>query len=143
MILRWTYMAKTLISDHSLFRGPNHSCSTACATGAHSVGEGLRLLQNGAAEVIDTKYSFTQTSINYPQMCLHSKCQLHDSAGDGVRRSGRLHLSSWHAWLLQCQSSLKTLQRHTRGGFSKIESKHFKQNIRWQVDLLMPNEMVL
>ena len=56
-------MAKTLISDHSPFRGPNHSCSTACATGAHSVGEGLRLLQNGAAEVIDTKYSFTQPSI--------------------------------------------------------------------------------
>ena len=27
--------------------------------------------------------------------------------------------------------------------FSKIESKHFKQNIRWQVDLLMPKEMVL
>ena len=27
--------------------------------------------------------------------------------------------------------------------FLKIESKHFKQNIRWQVDLLMPKEMVL
>src|SRR5690606_28478603 len=41
-----------LIAIHHGLTGPNLAVATACATGAHAIGEGARLVRDGLADVV-------------------------------------------------------------------------------------------
>jgi 3-oxoacyl-[acyl-carrier-protein] synthase II len=45
-------MAPGQVAIHFGFKGPNFCTTTACASGAHGVGEALRILQRGSADVM-------------------------------------------------------------------------------------------
>ncbi len=45
-------MAAGLVSMRYGFGGPNTAITTACATGAHSIGEAMRLVQRGQTDVV-------------------------------------------------------------------------------------------
>ncbi len=45
-------VASAVISMRWGAKGPNYSVSSACATSGHSVGEGMRLIQHGYADVV-------------------------------------------------------------------------------------------
>eukprot|EP00884_Botryococcus_braunii_P022662 jgi/Botrbrau1/907/Bobra.0167s0024.2 len=45
-------MAGGIISIQRGFQGPNHCAATACATGAHCIGDAARFVRNGDADVV-------------------------------------------------------------------------------------------
>ncbi|ETV74955.1 beta-ketoacyl-acyl-carrier-protein synthase II [Aphanomyces astaci] len=48
-------------------KGPNHACTTACATGSHSIGDAYRFIRNGDADVMVAGGS--EASLNSLSFC--------------------------------------------------------------------------
>lgn len=61
------------VSIQHKFRGPNHSTSTACTTGAHSIGDAYRLIRDSDADIMIC--GGTEASVTPISMALFSRCR--------------------------------------------------------------------
>ena len=63
-------MASGLIAIHTGARGPNYATVSACATGAHAIGDSFRMIQNGEADLMLTGGSEASiTRLSYAGFC--------------------------------------------------------------------------
>jgi 3-oxoacyl-[acyl-carrier-protein] synthase II len=59
--------APAMVALHAGWRGPNYSIATACASGAHAIGEGLRMIRDGSADIVlagGTEAGLTSQTLN-------------------------------------------------------------------------------
>lgn len=63
-------MASGMLAIHYGARGPNYATVSACATGAHAIGDSFRMVQNGEADVMLTGGSEASiTRLSYAGFC--------------------------------------------------------------------------